>query len=114
MKVYKLNSFKTLLIILSIVGLGMFLPVFIIELLWNSTIGEIYQDLIINSWQALILWLIGIIVIYLSGLFKFEVAVESFDNIDTELIKKKVEELKQKSAEPKPEEIEIEAKTKEK
>ena len=93
MKIYKLNSITTFLFSLLILGLVVFLPIALIETLWNSTIGKNYADTVINFWQALILWLVVVTVLNILGLFKFEFAVESGENLDKELLKKKLESL---------------------
>lgn len=98
MKIYKLNSFSTFLMSLFIIGLVIFLPIFLIEFLWNSTLGKTYDYLLINTWQALILWLIVLTLLNILGIFKFEFAVEK---IDKEHLKNKLEEITSKSEETK-------------
>ena len=94
MKIYKLNSLTTLFFTLTIVGLVFFMPIVLIEALWNSTLGKTYANINIDFWQALILWLIFIVVLNILGVFKFEFAVEATDSFDKELVKKKLEDLK--------------------
>lgn len=79
MKIIKLNSFSTFLIGILIIGAVIFLPILVIELLWNTTIGKTYDYLIINTWQALILWLIVLTLLNILGVFKFEFAIEKID-----------------------------------
>lgn len=93
MKIYKLNSLTTFLFIFLIIGLVVFLPILLIETLWNSTIGKTYTDYSINFWQSLILWLIALVSFNILGLFKFEFAVETADSFDKEGFKKKLEGL---------------------
>ena len=94
MKIYKISSFTTFLFSLVIIGLVVFLPIVLIQNIWNVTIGKTYTDITINFWQALILWLIVLITLNILGIFKFEFAVETGENIDKELLKKKLEEKK--------------------
>ena len=94
MKIYKISSFTTFLFSLVIIGLVVFLPIVLIQNIWNVTIGKTYTDITINFWQALILWLIILITLSILGIFKFEFAVETGENIDKELLKKKLEEKK--------------------
>jgi len=111
MKIYKLNSLTTLLSSFLIISLVFFLPVILIEALWNSTIGKSYTDITINFWQALILWLMVLVVLNILGIFKFEFAVETGDTFDKEKIKKKLESL-QKSPSEKSETEEVKQDTK--
>lgn len=102
MKIYKLNSLTTFLFTVLVVGLVFFLPVALIEVLWNTTVGRTYADITINFWQALILWLMVLVGLSILGIFKFEFAVETRDTFDKELLnlKNKIEE-KQDNEEPK-------------
>ena len=94
MKIYKLNSLTTLFFALAILGFVVFLPIVLIEALWNSTIGRTYPDVTIDFWQALILWLVVLVSLNIVGLFKFEFAMETMGNLDKESLKKKIEGLK--------------------
>ncbi|MBI1859193.1 MAG: hypothetical protein HYR97_08805 [Candidatus Melainabacteria bacterium] len=97
MKIYKINSFTTFLISMFLIGLVIFLPIMIIEAIWNSTIGTMHSYLAINTWQALILWLIFLTLLNILGVFRFEFAVEKFDGTNKESVKKKVEEIRGKN-----------------
>lgn len=88
MKIYKLNSFTTFLFSLLILCLVVFFPIMLIEVLWNSTIGKTYPDIMIDFWQALILWLIVLTFLNILGIFRFEFAVETGKSLDKELLKK--------------------------
>ena len=94
MKIYKLSSFTTFLLSMLIIGLVVFLPIVLIQNIWNVTIGKTYTDITINFWQALILWFIVLTILNILGIFKFEFAVETGENIDKELLKKKLEDIK--------------------
>src|SRR3989338_8646011 len=94
MKIYKVNSLTTILFAFLTAGLVLFLPIVLIEALWNGTIGKTYTDISINLWQALILWLIVLVLLNILGVFKFEFAVET---LDKELIKKKLKSFKNKA-----------------
>lgn len=107
MKIYKLNSLTTLFFTLAIVGFTFFIPIVLVEALWNSTVGKTYTDICINFWQALILWLIFLVVLNIIGIFKFEFAVETADSLDKELVKKKLEELKNLSTKQENPETEV-------
>ena len=109
MKIYKLNSLTTFLFILFIIGLVIFVPIVLIELLWNSTVGKTYSDVSINFWQALILWLIVLVTLNILGVFKFEFAIETKDTLDKDLLKKKIQNLQAKTEE-KPEVKSVESK----
>ena len=92
MKIIKLNSFTTFLISMLIIGFLILLPIVLIQALWNQTLGNTYDHLIINFWQSLILWLIVLTILNIVGLFKFEFIVET-KNQDKDTIKKTIEEL---------------------
>ena len=102
MKIYKINSLTTILFGFSIIFFIVFLPIIFIESLWNTTIAKSYSDFTIDFWQALILWLIVLVLLNLIGIFKFEFAIETADVFDKELLKKKLEGLQNKP-EDKPE-----------
>ena len=93
MKIFKLNSSSTILLGSVIIGFIVFLPIALIETIWNSTIGKVYSDINIDFWQALILWLVVLVLLYIIGVFKFEFAIERIDSPDKDSIKKKLEEL---------------------
>ena len=101
MKIYKLNSFTTFLFSIFILGLVVFLPIVLIELLWNSTIGITYTDIKIDFWQSLILWLIVLVSLSILGVFKFEFAIETQDRTNKDLLKDKIANLKSKTEEKK-------------
>lgn len=95
MKIVKINSLTTILFILLISSLTCILPIALIETLWNTTVAKSF-DVSINLWQALILWLSVLVILNIMGVFKFEFAVESLDDLDKESMKKKLEALKNK------------------
>ena len=97
MKMYKLNSLTTFLISVLIVALVAFLPISLIESLWNSTVGKTYPDIIISFWQALILWLMVLTILNILGIFKLEFAVETGNSLDKKTLKKKLESLQNKA-----------------
>lgn len=97
MKIYKLNSFTTFFFIIMFIGLVVFLPIFFIQGMWNSTVGKTYTDMTIDFWQSLILWLIALVVLNILGFFKFEFAVESKDGAENDIVKKKIQEIKNKT-----------------
>lgn len=99
MKIYKINSLTTILFGFLIICFVVFLPIIFIEALWNATVAKSYADFAINFWQALILWLIVLVSLNIIGIFKFEFAIESVDTFDKDLLKKKIEGLKNKSEE---------------
>ena len=76
MKIYKFNSLTTFLFASLIIGLVVFLPIAFIEALWNSTLGKTYPNIVIDFWQALILWLIVLVVLNILGIFKFEFVID--------------------------------------
>jgi hypothetical protein len=90
MKTIKINSLATILFIFLIFGVAFLLPIVLIETLWNSTVANSFNATI-NLWQALILWLMVLVILNIIGVFKFEFAVEA---IDEEAIKKKIDGLK--------------------
>lgn len=93
MKIYKLNSLTTFLFAFLIIGLVAFLPIVLIEALWNGTIGRTYTDITIDFWQALILWLVVLVLLGILGLFKFEFAIQTHESFDKDFLKKKLESL---------------------
>ncbi len=99
MKIYKLNSLTTFLFAFLIIGIVVFLPIVLIEALWNSTVAKTYADISIDFWQALILWLIVLVVLNVLGLFKFEFAVERHEALDKELLKNKLKDVRSESSE---------------
>ena len=96
MKIYKINSLTTILFGFFIVCFIVFLPIIFIESLWNATVAKSYIDFTIDFWQALILWLVVLVLLNLIGIFKFEFAVETADTFDKDLLKKKLEGLQNK------------------
>ena len=94
---YKLNSLTTFLFAVLIIGFVVFLPIVLIEALWNSTIAKTYTDISIDFWQALILWLIVLVTLNILGIFKFEFAIETQESFDKELLKKKIQNLQKKT-----------------
>lgn len=103
MKIYKLNSLTTILFGFFIICFVVFLPIIFIEVLWNTTIAKSYSEFTIDFWQALILWLIVLVLLNLIGIFKFEFAVETADTFDKDILKKKLESLQNKPEEKKEE-----------
>ena len=99
MKIYKLNSFTTFFFIVMFIGLVVFIPIFVIQIVWNGTVGETYTHMTIDFWQSLILWLIALVILNILGFFKFEFAVESNDTSEKTMIKKKIQEMKSKTEE---------------
>lgn len=99
MKIYKLNSLTTFLCASLLLGFIVFLPIAFIEALWNSTLGKTYPNIVIDFWQALILWLIVLVVLNISGLFKFEFIIEAHGSENKDTLKKKVQDLKNKPQE---------------
>ena len=97
MKIYKFNSLTTLIFSTFILGLVVFLPIVLIETLWNSTVGRTYTNITIDFWQALILWLVLLVVLYIFGLFKFEFAIEKHEGLNNELLKKQLQNLQTKT-----------------
>ena len=97
MKIYRLNSITTTLFICLIIGLVVILPIVFIETLWNSTVGKTYVDIAIDFWQALILWLIALVLLSILGLFKFEFAIETKEGFDKELLNQKLQSLQNKT-----------------
>ncbi|MBI3591264.1 MAG: hypothetical protein HY094_07820 [Candidatus Melainabacteria bacterium] len=96
---YKLNSLTTFLFAILIIAFVVFLPIVLIEALWNSTIAKTYADISIDFWQALILWLIVLVTLNILGIFKFEFAIETQESFDKELLKKKIQNLQKKTKE---------------
>ena len=105
MKIVKVNSLTTIILGFLIIGLAFCLPTFLIESLWNTTVGKTYNDISIEFWQAFILWLAVLIFFNILGVFKFEFAVETEEAFNKELLKKKLESLNnlQNKTEEKPE-----------
>ena len=99
MKIYKINSLTTILFGFLVICFIVFLPIIFIEALWNATVAKSYSDFTIGLWQALILWLIVLVSLNIIGIFKFEFAIETTDTFDKELLKKKLENLQNKTEE---------------
>ena len=93
---YKLNSLTTILFGFLAICLIVFLPIIFIEALWNVTVAKSYNDFTINFWQALILWLMVLVLLNIIGIFKFEFAIETADTFDKDILKKKLEGLQGK------------------
>lgn len=91
MKIYKINSLATILLTFLIFSLVALLPISLIEALWNGTIGKSFTDISINFWQALILWLMVLVVLNIIGIFKFEFAVEDIKDLSNKIEQTKVE-----------------------
>ena len=112
MKIYKIDSLTTILFTFLIFSLVALLPISLIEAFWNGTIGKSFTDISINFWQALILWLMVLVVLNIIGIFKFEFAVESRESFDKELIKQKIQDIKDLSNKIEQTKIEVENKAK--
>ncbi len=95
MKIYKINSLTTIFFSLLIFGFVLLLPIVLIEALWNGTVGKTFTDITINFWQALILWLMFLVALNIIGIFKLEFAMESADSFDKDLIKQKINDIKE-------------------
>lgn len=114
MKIYKFSSLTTFIFTVVIIGLIVFLPIALIETLWNTTIGKTYTDLTISFWQALILWLIILTILNILGIFKFEFAIETGSVLDKETLKKKLETLQSKLEDTNSQDKEIKKETNDK
>jgi uncharacterized membrane protein (DUF485 family) len=85
-KIFQVN-FLTLLLVLAFLLLFVLLPSFFIQSLWNSFFEEsLSRDLIINLWQASLLWGAVLTVVYMTGIFKFKIDFRSLENIDLDSI----------------------------
>lgn len=92
MKIIKLNSFSTFLISMLVIGFVILLPIVLIQVAWNETIGNVYDYLTINFWQAFILWLIVLTILNIAGLFKFKIIFDTKDQ-DEDTIRNSIESL---------------------
>lgn len=88
MKIFQLNILSILFLLL-FVGLGLIVPSFIIQSIWNSTLidSSMERDLSIVIWQAALLWGSLLSLLYTLGVFKLKVDFKTIDSIDLEKIK---------------------------
>lgn len=82
MRSFNLGFFLTLLVALiaiaSIAAIVILLPISLIQLMWNLTFSGVETVPSIALWQAGLLYVAGLLVIYLCGLVKIEIKVEKF------------------------------------
>ncbi len=70
-----------LLILVGIVAIA--LPSLIIQSLWNSAFEQaLDRDMSIAIWQAALLWGAFLSLLYMSGIFKFQIDFRSIENVD--------------------------------
>lgn len=83
MKMFHLDLLRIFLG-LSLITLGIALPSFVIESIWNASIASsiMERDLSIDLWQASLLWGSLITALYMLGIFKVKIAFKSLDSID--------------------------------
>jgi hypothetical protein len=104
MKLFQLNFFGIVLILLVLIGLVL-VPSLIIQVLWNSVYASgIERDLSIEIWQAALLWGAVLTLIYMSGIFQFKLNFKTLDSIDLDSIpdkelREEIEKLKIKAKE---------------
>ncbi len=108
MKLFQLNFFGILILLLSIVLL-VGVPSFLIQAVWNSTCAtSMERDLSIDLWQAALLWGALVAALYMTGIFQFKLDFKTIDSIDLDAIndpnlKEEIEQLKLKAAKAKSE-----------
>lgn len=62
-------------------------------------IGRVYEDLIIDFWQSLLLWLVVLLTLNILGIFKFEFAIEKQNDINNDLFKEKIKDIQKQEQE---------------
>ena len=108
MKLFQLNFFGILILLLSIVLL-VGVPSFLIQAAWNSTCAtSMERDLSIDVWQAALLWGALVAALYMTGIFQFKFDLRTIEAIDLDTIndpelKDEIEHLKLKAAKAKQE-----------
>ncbi len=60
-------------------GLVVLLPVFLLQWLWNGSFAALELVPPIEVWQAALLYVASVLMIYLNGLVKIEIKLERFD-----------------------------------
>lgn len=117
MKIFQLN-FISVLFLTILIGLGVLLPSYIIQAIWNSSALEFSfeRDLSISLWQASLLWGSALMLLYSLGIFKVKLDFKTLDSIDVnqindpdlkdEIEKLKAEYKRQENIEKKRQEIE--------
>ncbi len=99
MKMIRLNFFGIFLIILVLAAL-VFLPSLIIQSLWNSAFQRVLdRDFNISLWQATLLWGAAVSLLFMTGLFKFQIDFRSIekinvDDIDDPDLKQEIQQIK--------------------
>lgn len=102
MKMFQIN-FSNIFFIALVLGLVIFLPSFIIQVLWNSIwTDSLERDITITLWQAGLLWGAVVTTLYMSGLFRFKIDLKTLESIDLDTIddpelKEEIEKLKLKA-----------------
>lgn len=108
MKLFQLNFFGILILLLSIILL-VGVPSFLIQVLWNSVCAaNMERDLSIEIWQAAFLWGAILSLLYMTGILQFKFDLRTIDAIDLDSIndpelKEETEHLKLKAAKAKQE-----------
>jgi hypothetical protein len=83
MQSFHVNSFGAAVILSTLLmgALGAFVlvPIACIQWTWNALAPSLFQLPIINVWQAILLYLAGASVLFLSGLVQIEIKSETLD-----------------------------------
>lgn len=86
MKVLKVNLF-TILIFLLVLSVVLLVPSLVIQSFWNSAFGSsIETNMMIELWQAALLWGSCLCLIYMSGIFKFKIDLKTLDSVDLDQV----------------------------
>src|SRR5580704_6462267 len=83
MQSFHINSFSAAVILatlfMGILGAFVLIPIGCIQWMWNSLAPQLFALPIINAWQAVLLYVAGVCLLYLLGLVQIEIKSEPFD-----------------------------------
>ena len=86
MKLFQLNFFG-IFVLLVLATVVLVLPSFVIQSIWNSIYGSrLEHEMIIDLWQASLLWGAIVTILYMTGIFSFKLNFKTLDSIDLDSI----------------------------
>jgi hypothetical protein len=83
MQSFHINSFSAAVIVatlfMGLLGAFVLIPIGCIQWMWNSCVTQVFALPIINAWQAVLLYMAGVCLLYLFGLVKIEIRSDALD-----------------------------------
>ncbi len=83
MQSFHINSFSAAVILatlfMGVLGAFVLIPIGCIQWMWNALAPQLFALPIINAWQAVLLYVAGVCLLYVLGLVQIEIKSEPFD-----------------------------------